>query len=147
VTKPQLLLTASLVGALLVAVPSPGAALDITGDWHFSVSDTWKKGPCPKGRGGPGDIKITQDGSTVTLVFVKGRKCRPASMCTFTGSFSGDTLEVSNSARVDDEGGMAKNAISLTFSGAKSAEGTSESSYTHPGGMQCRWGSKLTLTR
>jgi hypothetical protein len=83
----------------------------------------------------------------VKLVFASGRKCRPKSMCTFSGTLTGEKLVVSNSAKVDDEGGVARNKITLTFASGDAASGTSESSYTHPGGMECRWGSKLKLTR
>jgi hypothetical protein len=145
--KPRLLCGALVAGAALVAVPARSAASDVSGDWSYDVSDGWKKGPCPVGKGGSGTIKITQDGDTVKLVFASGRKCRPKSMCTFSGTLIGNKLVVSNSAKVDDEGGVAKNGIELTFAGGDAASGTSESSYTHPGGMQCRWGSKLKLTR
>lgn len=101
----------------------------------------------PGGQGGSGEIRMTQEANEVTLVFVSGRTCRPKSMCTFTGTLSGRTLTVRNAAPVDDEGGQAKNEISLTFDGRDAAVGSSESSYAHPGGMQCRWGSKLTLKR
>ncbi len=99
------------------------------------------------GGGGSGKIEMTQDGDEVTLVFTSGRKCRPKSMCTFEGTLSGDELVVSNTAKVDDEGGTVKNDLVLTLSGADTASGTSESSYTHPEGMECRWGSKVTLNR
>ncbi len=134
-------------GATLLAIPAGSAAADVSGDWNYQISDSWKKGPCPVGESGSGTIKITQDGGTVTLVFASGRTCRPKSMCTFTGTLAREKLEVSNSAKVDNEGGVAKNKIALTFAGGDGASGTSQSSYTHPGGMECRWGSKLKLTR
>lgn len=146
-TKPWLLCGAIVVGAGIIAVPTRSAALDIGGDWSYEVSDAWKKGPCPLGKGGSGTIKLTQEGDTVKLVFVSGRKCRPKSMCTFSGKLTGEKLEVSNSAKVDNEGGVARNQITLTFTGGDAASGTSESSYAHPGGMECRWGSKLKLSR
>jgi hypothetical protein len=34
----------------------------------------------------------------------------------------------------------------LTFAKGK-ANGESSSSYTHPGGMTCKWGSKIALTK
>jgi hypothetical protein len=136
-----------LATAALLVVPALVPAADVSGDWSYEVSDSWNKGPCPVGKGGSGKITMTQDGDKVTLVFVSGRKCRPKSMCTFEGTLSGDQLVVENSAKVDDEGGEAKNEIVLTLHGANSASGTSESSYTHPKGMECRWGSKVKLTR
>jgi hypothetical protein len=136
-----------VVGAALIAVPARSAASDVSGDWTYEVSDSWKKGPCPVGKGGSGAIRITLDDDAAKLVFASGRTCRPKSMCTFAGTLSGEKLVVSNSARVDDEGGVAKNEIKLTFTGGDAASGTSESSYTHPGGMECHWGSKLKLTR
>ncbi|MGD8897007.1 MAG: hypothetical protein PVJ73_13300 [Acidobacteriota bacterium] len=138
---------AVVAASVLLVAPALAVAADVTGDWSYEVSDSWSKGPCPMGKGGSGKITMTQDGDKVTLVFVSGRKCSPASMCTFEGTRNGDELLLSNAAKVDDEGGEAKNEISLTFEGEDAARGTSESSYTHPGGMQCRWGSKLTLAR
>jgi hypothetical protein len=137
----------TLAAVALLASPALVVAADMSGDWSYETSESWNKGPCPMGKSGSGKIEITQDGDEVTLVFVSGRKCRPTSMCTFEGTLSGDKLVVSNAAKVDDEGGAVKNEITLTFSGADAASGTSESSYTHPGGMECRWGSKVKLTR
>jgi hypothetical protein len=131
----------------LLSLPALATAADVAGDWSYEVFDSWRKGPCPTGKDGGGKITLTQDGDAVTLVFVSGRKCRPESMCTFEGTLSGPTLVVSNAAQVDEEGGAVKNEIELTFSGANAATGASESSYTHPGGMECRWGSKMTLSR
>lgn len=139
--------SSALAVAALLSLPALGLAADVDGEWSYEVSDSWKKGPCPVGKGGGGKITMAQDGDAVTLVFVSGRKCRPESMCTFEGTLSGETLVVSNAAQVDDEGGTVKNEIELTFSSADAAAGTSESSYTHPGGMECRWGSKVKLTR
>jgi hypothetical protein len=138
---------ATLVVAALVAAPAPTEALDVSGKWSYEVSAGWKRGPCPIGGGGSGEIQMTQKGDAVTLVFVSGRKCRPKSMCTFAGALAGQKLVVKNAATVDDESGQAKNEITLTFSGSDGASGTSESSYSHPQGMDCRWGSKLTLKR
>jgi hypothetical protein len=139
--------SSALAMAALLSLPALGFAADVAGEWSYEVSDSWKKGPCPVGKGGEGKITMAQDGEAVTLVFVSGRTCRPESMCTFEGTLSGETLVVSNAAQVDDEGGTVKNQMELTFAGADAASGTSESSYTHPGGMECRWGSKVTLTR
>ncbi len=138
---------AVVAATVLLVIPALAAAADVSGDWTYEASDSWSKGPCPVGKGGSGKITMTQDGDKVTLVFASGRKCSPKSMCTFEGTLSGDELVVRNSAKVDDEGGEAKNELTLTLAGADSASGTSESSYTHPGGMECRWGSKVKLTR
>jgi hypothetical protein len=140
-------LSKALVAAALLALPALGVAADVGGEWSYETSESWNKGPCPVGKAGSGKIEMTQDGDAVTLVFLSGRKCRPKSMCTFEGTLSGNELVVSNEAKVDDEGGMVKNAITLNLSGNDAAAGSSESSYTHPGGMECRWGSKVTLTR
>jgi len=137
----------TLAAVAVLALPALVVAGDVSGDWSYESSESWSKGPCPMGGGGSGKIEMTQDGDEVTLVFASGRKCRPKSMCTFEGTLSGDELVVSNAAKVDDEGGMVKNAITLTLAGTDAASGTSESSYTHPGGMECRWGSKVTLSR
>ena len=138
---------AMLVVAALVAAPAPTLALDVSGKWSYEGSAGWKRGPCPAGKGGSGEIQMTQKGDAVTLVFLSGRKCRPKSMCIFAGALAGQKLVAKNAATVDDEGGQAKNEISLTFSGPEAASGTWESSYTHPQGMECRWGSTLKLKR
>jgi len=139
--------TRVLLTVALLALPALAVTADVAGEWSYEASDSWKKGICPTGKDGSGKLEMTRDGDAVTLVFLSGRRCEPESMCTFEGSLSGDQLVVSNQAAVDDEGGTVKNEITLTFSGPDAASGTSESSYTHPGGMECRWGSKVTLTR
>lgn len=145
------LTTLTTVLTLAATLAAPGAALagklDLSGDWTYSTSGSWKKGPCPVGSEAKGAITITQKGAKVTLVFTAGRVCNPASMCTFTGTLKGNKLTVGNAAKVDAEGGKVQNSIALEVKDAKSATGTSSSSYKHPGGMTCTWGSKVSLSR
>lgn len=133
---------------ILALLGTPAAAGDkLTGAWSYTTSKSWRKGPCPTGGDAKGSIKIEQKKGQVTLTIESGRTCRPKSMCAFKGTLKGDKLKVSNSAKVDNEGGTAANTIELTVKSRTSATGTSSSSYSHPGGMTCKWGSTLTLTR
>jgi len=145
------LTTLTTLLALTVVLAASGAALagklDLSGDWTYSTAGSWKKGPCPVGSEAKGAIKITQQGDKVTLVITAGRVCNPASMCTFVGTLKGNKLTVSNAAKVDTEGGKVQNSIALEVKDTRSAAGTSSSSYKHPGGMTCTWGSKVSLTR
>jgi hypothetical protein len=137
----------TIVVALLLAVSAEAAAQDLSGTWSYVTSGSWKKGPCPMGGEAKGKLKITVKGKTFTLVFESGRTCRPASMCTFAGTVKGRTYVGSNKAKVDSEGGTAANTLTITAKSPTSAAGTSSSSYTHPGGMRCTWGSKIALTK
>jgi hypothetical protein len=136
--------------AALALVCAATAALakghDLVGTWSYQTSGDWNKGPCPVGKSGKGKLKIAKKGKGYTLVFVSGRTCRPASMCTFAGKAKGAKVTFTNSAKVDNEGGAVKNSIVLTFDKGK-GKGKSDSSYTHPGGMRCTWGSKIALTK
>jgi hypothetical protein len=137
-----------LISTITLLAPSALAAgLNVTGEWTYATSGSWKKGPCPTGGDAKGTLKMTQKGAKVTLVFKTGRTCRPASMCVFAGKLKGKVLVLSNSAKVDNEGGKASNTIKLKLKDADHAAGSSSSSYKHPGGMVCSWGSKVTLQR
>ena len=135
--------------SLFCLAPLRGEAkpFNLSGTWSYSTQGSWKKGPCPTGGEAKGELKITQKGETLTLVFVSGRTCRPASVCTFKGKVTGDRATFANSTKVDNEGGTVSNEIVLDKLSNKAAEGKSSSAYRHPGGMSCTWGSKIRLTR
>lgn len=124
-----------------------GNPADLVGTWSYGTSGSWKKGPCPTGDAAKGDLKIAKKGKSLTLTFVSGRTCRPASMCTFTGTLKHKKYVGSNSAKVDSEGGKVTNTITLTLQSPKSAAGSSSSSYKHPSGMTCTWGSKISISK
>ena len=141
-------ITAAAAALLITVTPGLASAgtLNLSGDWSFSATGSWKKGPCPAGGNGAGTLRIKQTGDKVTLVFTSGRVCRPASMCTFKGKLSGKKLTLGNGATVDGEGGKVTNAITLTVKDATSAAGSSSSSYKHPR-MSCSWGSKVAIKK
>jgi hypothetical protein len=138
-----------IITCVVVLLPSWAEARkpDLSGDWTWSATGAWKKGPCPAGGKGTGTLKIKHKGNKVTLVFTSGRSCRPPTMCTFKGKLAGAKLTLANAATVDSEGGKVKNSISMKLKDAKNASGSSTSSYTHPGGMVCRWGSKMAIKK
>lgn len=103
---------------------------------------------CPPGPPVSGTATISAGGAGgYTLVFVSGRGCSPASMCTFTGTLSGKNLLVSNADTVDNEGGSASNALNLTVYNDGFISGNGSSSYTHPEGFECHWSHGITLSR
>lgn len=141
-------LVSILAAAVALIVFTPAAAQDLSGSWSYATSKSWHKGPCPAGAEAKGTIKIeVTKKKSFTLVFESGRICRPKSMCTFTGEVKGKRYVGSNKATVDTEGGKVTNTITLTATSAKAAKGSGTSKYVHPGGMTCRWGSDITLTK
>jgi len=133
----------------LVPLTSPidPALINIVGTWNYTASASSVTGMCPAGPPGSGTITITGGGGNYTLVFVSGRTCSPASMCTFTGTLSGNNLLVSNADTVDDEGGSASNALNLTVYNNGMITGNGSSSYIHPEGFECHWSYSIDLTR
>ncbi len=118
-----------------------------TGSWNYEASMPSVKGMCPAGNPASGTCSLTKGGDGYTLVFLSGRVCKPASMCTFKGTLSGNELVLSNTDTVDKEGGTVTNALRLTVytNGHLSGEGSSR--YIHPEGFECQWSHGLTLTR
>lgn len=121
--------------------------INISGTWNYEASMPSVKGMCPAGGPASGTCSLTKGGSGYTLVFLSGRVCKPASMCTFKGTLSGNELVLSNTDTVDKEGGSVTNALRLTVytNGHLSGEGSSR--YVHPEGFECQWSHGLTLTR
>jgi MYXO-CTERM domain-containing protein len=139
----------AVVSLALVSLPSSvglGATYDLTGTWSYVTTNNWVTGLCPKGQDSSGMLTITQTGDTVTLVVSSGMVCDPASMCSFAGTVSGADYTVSNSAVVDNEGGVAKNTVTFTASSASAAAGQDSSSYTLDT-FTCSWGFDITITR
>jgi hypothetical protein len=139
-----------LAAAFFVAGgPVPGAdrAPDLSGTWQYQTSKHWKRGVCPTGGPRRGKLAIQKKGKRFTLVIQSGSTCRPASMCRYAGTVRGRVWTASNQARVDSEGGVVRNELVLQARSKTRATGTVKSSYTHPGGMRCAWGFRITLTR
>ncbi len=127
--------------------PTNPALINIVGTWNYTASASSVTGACPPGPAASGTVTISGGAGAYTLVFVSGRVCSPASMCTFTGALSGNTLSVSNADTVDDEGGSASNALSLTVYSNGLITGNGSSSYIHPEGFECHWSYTITLSR
>jgi hypothetical protein len=141
----------SVAGLLAISIalagPAHAADQDLSGKWSFSTTGSWKKGVCPAGKDTKGTLKITQKGDAFTLVFLSGWVCRPAAACTFEGKVKRKEYKGGNSLTVDGEGGKVINRITFTAESRTAAAGKSDSSYTHPGGMSCKWGAKIRMTR
>jgi hypothetical protein len=148
-----LLLTASISLAQddmpLVPLTPPinPALISIAGTWNYTASGSSVTGMCPPGPPGSGTVTISGGAGAYTVIFVSGRACSPASMCTFTGTLAGNNLLVSNADTVDDEGGSAGNALNLTVYNNGFISGSGSSSYIHPEGFECHWSYSITLTK
>jgi len=121
--------------------------INISGTWKYVSSTPSVRGVCPAGGPASGSCTITKGSRGYSLVFVSGRVCKPASMCTFKGTLSGNELVFSNTAIVDNEGGSATNALRLTVYTNEHISGEGSSRYVHPEGFQCQWSHGITLTR
>jgi hypothetical protein len=127
--------------------PIDPALINIVGIWNYTSSDSSVTGVCPPGPAASGTVTISGGVGGYTVVFVSGRACSPASMCTFTGTLTGNTLLVSNADTVDDEGGSASDALNLTVYSNTFISGGGSSSYIHPEGFECHWSYSINLSR
>ncbi len=142
--------TILLLSALSLAsgpIHGAGTTPNLHGKWSYQTSKHWKRGVCPASGPTRGRLSIQRKGSHFTLRLLSGSRCVPASMCHYKGTIRGRVWTAHNRAKVDNEGGVAKNTIVLRAKTRKLARGTVRSSYTHPGGMKCSWGFSITLTR
>jgi len=128
-------------------LPVDPSVVDFTGVWSYTVTPMGVTGMCPPGVPGSGELSIAVSGDEVTLTFLSGRTCSPASMCTFTGRVEEGQIMVSNTDVVDDEGGEATNAIALFFSSDSNGWGRGSSRYLHPSGFECVWEENITISR
>lgn len=127
--------------------PINPALINIAGTWNYTSSGSSVTGMCPPGPAASGTVTISGGAGGYTVVFTSGRACSPASMCTFTGTISGNTLLVSNADTVDDEGGSAGSALNLTVYNNSFISGDGSSSYIHPEGFECHWSYTINLSR
>jgi hypothetical protein len=153
----SMILALFMIGAVSVAQedmpivpltpPIDPKLIDIVGSWSYVTSASSVTGMCPAGPASSGTITISGGAGGYTVVFVSGRVCNPASMCTFTGTLSGNNLLVSNADTVDNEGGSAGNALNLTVYSNGMITGNGSSSYIHPDGFECHWSYTISMTR
>ena len=127
----------------------PFENLDLNGTWFFSTSKPTVSGGCPAGSGIDGKAAITQQETEVTLKYTSGALCRPAAVCSYTGTLEKEKNQfvVANSVTVDDEGGTVSSAIVLTVFNNELARGKGTNHYVHPGGFECRWNMSVVLSR
>jgi hypothetical protein len=124
-----------------------GGTGDLNGLWYFSTSGHTSSGVCPPGKPGIGKLTISQSGSAIDLKLISGAVCKPASVCSYSGSVSGGRVSVANSASVDDEGGRVSNRLELSIVSDERMQGSSSSQYTHPEGPGCSWSSEMEAER
>jgi hypothetical protein len=122
------------------------AADPIVGQWNYSTSNHWAKGPVPAGRPSKGILVITQQGDQFKMEFKSGMVFSPPELRYFTGRREGPEYIFSNSARVDNEGGVARNSCNLKLINASLGKGKSFSQYSNKG-TTFSWGFDIQLTR
>jgi hypothetical protein len=122
------------------------AADSIVGQWNYSTSNHWVKGPAPAGRPSKGTLVITQQGDQFKMEFKSGMVFNPPALRYFTGKKQGQQYIFSNSAQVDNEGGVAKNSCNLKLISANHGGGKSFSQYSNKG-ITFSWGFDIELTR
>jgi len=127
------------LASLVVADP-------IVGTWNYSTSNHWAKGPVPAGKPSKGSVEITQSGGQFKMEFKSGMVFNPPQLKYFTGEKKGKDYVFSNSAKVDNEGGVAKNSCNLKMTNSNHFEGKSFSEYSQ-GGITFSWGFDIELKR
>jgi hypothetical protein len=136
------LLAISAVVILIMAfgvLPAQGA------DCTYATTNHTIKGTCPPGKASSGACEIKESDKGFRLTLVTGSVCQPASMCVFFCQRSGDTVNCTNTDKVDDEGGMVTNKMNLKIGESGQAAGTGSSVYNHPGGFTCTWGYRVSV--
>jgi hypothetical protein len=122
------------------------AADPIVGQWNYTTANHWVKGPAPAGKPSRGVLVITQMGDQFKMEFKSGMVFSPPELRYFTGRKQGQEYAFSNSARVDNEGGIAKNSCNLKLINANHGKGKSFSLYSNSG-ITFSWGFDIELTR
>jgi hypothetical protein len=122
------------------------AADPIVGEWNYTTANHWSKGPVPAAKPSSGVVVITQDGDKYTMEFKSGMVFNPPELKHFTGHKNDQDYRFSNSARTDDEGGVAKNNCDLKMTSPNQLQGKSYSQWSN-GAMTFSWGFDISLTR
>lgn len=86
-------------------------------------------------------------GRPVAVDILSGSRCDPGAMCPLHGMIAGMGVVAGAFAVADDEGGQSATVWSLVFTSATDAAGTAIANCTHPAGLECNWGMRLTLSR
>lgn len=121
------------------------AADPIVGEWNYATSNHWVKGIPPAGKPSKGILVITQSGDQFKMEFKSGMVFSPPELKYFTGKKKGEDYIFSNSATVDNEGGVAKNSCNLKMISNNHFKGKSYSEYRHR--MTFNWGFDIELKR
>jgi hypothetical protein len=145
-SKKTLFFTITIMMLFAFLVMNANATDTIVGQWNYSTSNHWAKGPVPAGSPSKGIIVITQAGSQYKMEIKSGMVFSPPSLKYFTGIKKGQEYIFTNSARVDNEGGFAKNTCTLTMISGNTCKGKSFSSYTN-GGITFSWGFDMALNK
>jgi len=122
------------------------AAEPIVGTWNYSTSNHWVKGPAPAGKPSKGSVEITQSGGQFKMEFKSGMVFNPPQLKYFSGEKKGKDYVFSNSAKVDNEGGIAKNNCTLKIISNNHFEGKSFSEYSQSG-ITFSWGFDIELKK
>ncbi len=124
------------------------ANFDFSGVWEYATRGHTVSGMCNNpGEAMSGLLEIGTSGGDVSLTLVSGAVCKPASMCDYTGRIQNRYVIVSNTDRVDDEGGEVTNALQLIFVGEETGFGRGGSYYLHPEGYECQWDYEIFFHR
>jgi hypothetical protein len=118
----------------------------IVGQWNYTTSHHWAKGPVPAGKPSTGVLVITQIGDQFKMEFKSGMVFSPPELKYFTGKKNGQEYVFSNRAQVDNEGGVAKNTCTLKMISVNNYKGKSYSEYTNSG-ITFSWGFDIALAR
>jgi hypothetical protein len=122
------------------------AAEPIVGTWNYSTSNHWAKGPVPAGKPSKGSVEITQSGGQFKMEFKSGMVFNPPQLKYFEGKKKDKDYIFSNNAKVDNEGGVAKNTCNLKIINNNHFEGKSSSEYNQ-GGITFNWGFDIELKK
>ena len=128
-------------------IPVDPSNVDLNGIWSYSVTPASVTDMCPMGIPVSGELSISVEGNIVTLMFLSGKFCDPASLCTYTGKVKGEQIKVSTTAIVDYKGTKATNFIALFVSSSNYGWGIRNSRYLYPEGFECIWDEYITISR
>jgi len=131
---------------VLFNLSSLAAADPIVGTWNYSTSGHWSRGPVPAGKPSQGSLVITQSGDEFKMEFKSGMVFSPPELKYLTGKKKGGDYIFSNSAKVDNEGGVAKTSCPLKMMGNNHFSGKSSSEYSQ-GPITFSWGFDIELKK
>ncbi len=125
------------------------AYLDINGLWDFNTSDYTVTGTCPSGNPASGTLSFTdsENGTSVTMVFLSGMTCTPDAACVYQGGYQTSKNVVLTNNLMDSEGGTVTNSISITWASPTTAYGNGVSVYNFANGVTCTWHYKINLSQ